>query len=576
MNERIFIEGVAKGFYKKTSSYSTGNFEIADIELESIDVWNSKTISDTILIEHEVGSYFKPTYFHDIRIFVSESDYLKLRTKDFIIRDLEIGEILNTKDGQLTAYTGKIIAQIDKPLPPPDVEVNRTRFSNQDTTKTSSSKRFADSRYSHLFSSSLGTVVDNVIPKSNSSKLKSETNIQPETSFFSGCLGILILVGLLIGVSAFYSFWYFGVFLSIYLIIVYLINQLGWKNTWLFKTFSVVRFDYHYLGIIVLLLALAYYCHNGYHEFLPYIFAIGGALILLSFLAPILRLLSFIFTIATVFSIVSFFVDYFKYESDDSKTDDDIEYVDEDDEDWFPKVDTLNTSDTSNQDYFSNVLTWKDYDKNAYTGTFKIRKDNFSAAKLHRENLEIQAKNSRNYWNQIYGQISKRNEKYIDEIVNEYAKIIKEKKLNKSDAAKMVVTSIQSIDYCLVHDYTHSEAEKMFGGFISEYHRTGKPCLSKIKFGVQSPSEFMSNLKGDCDTRSVMLHVVLTRLGFNTTVLASDRYSHAILGISGNYTGKNVKWNGIKYYVWETTAEGFQPGVLSSQVGNIDYWYVAL
>ena len=86
----------------------------------------------------------------------------------------------------------------------------------------------------------------------------------------------------------------------------------------------------------------------------------------------------------------------------------------------------------------------------------------------------------------------------------------------------------------------------------------------------------MGNFKGDCDTRSVMLYHVLTRLGYNVVVLASDQYGHAILGISGNYRGKYVNYNGLNYYVWETTYPGYEPGVLSDECGNMRYWYVAL
>jgi hypothetical protein len=148
--------------------------------------------------------------------------------------------------------------------------------------------------------------------------------------------------------------------------------------------------------------------------------------------------------------------------------------------------------------------------------------------------------------------------------------------MNKSDFADMVVSSIQSIPYYLVHDLSHREADRVYGGFISEYHQTGGPCLDKIKFGVQSPTEFMGNFKGDCDTRSVLLYHVLSKLGYNVVVLASDEYSHAIIGVSGNYRGDYLKYQGLKYYVWETTAKGFTPGSISDECSNMRYWYVAM
>lgn len=142
--------------------------------------------------------------------------------------------------------------------------------------------------------------------------------------------------------------------------------------------------------------------------------------------------------------------------------------------------------------------------------------------------------------------------------------------------ADMIVTSVQNIPYCLVHDLSHAGADRQYGGFITEYHRSGGPCLSEIKFGVQAPVEFMANLKGDCDTRSVFLYYILSKLGYSVVVLASEYYSHAILGVSGNYSGDCVKYNALNYYAWETTATRFTPGNLSPTVNNMRYWNVVL
>jgi hypothetical protein len=87
-------------------------------------------------------------------------------------------------------------------------------------------------------------------------------------------------------------------------------------------------------------------------------------------------------------------------------------------------------------------------------------------------------------------------------------------------------------------------------------------------------SAFIDPLKKD--TRSVMLYHVLNSLGYNTVIMTSEEYGHAIIGISGNYRGKNKYHDGLKYYVWETTYPGFEPGVLSDECGNMRYWNVVL
>ena len=140
----------------------------------------------------------------------------------------------------------------------------------------------------------------------------------------------------------------------------------------------------------------------------------------------------------------------------------------------------------------------------------------------------------------------------------------------------MVVTSIQNIPYTLVHEYSHDKADRLWGGYIEEYHESGKPCLGNTKFGLQSPVEFMANFLGDCDTRTLLCYVILKNFGFDVVILGSDEYGHSVLGISGNYRGSYVKQNGVRYYAWETTAVGYKPGVMSPDWKNMDFWSVDL
>ena len=150
------------------------------------------------------------------------------------------------------------------------------------------------------------------------------------------------------------------------------------------------------------------------------------------------------------------------------------------------------------------------------------------------------------------------------------------KNLSRPQFADMVVTSIQNIPYYMVHELTHDQADARFGETMRSYHRTGGPCLDQIKFGVQAPTEFMANFKGDCDTRIIFLYHILSNFGFPVVVLGSEAYAHAIIGISGNYRGDYITHQGLKYYVWETTSTGFTPGNISPTCGNMRYWDVLL
>ncbi|MFM7589494.1 MAG: hypothetical protein ACKO55_10315, partial [Bacteroidota bacterium] len=155
-------------------------------------------------------------------------------------------------------------------------------------------------------------------------------------------------------------------------------------------------------------------------------------------------------------------------------------------------------------------------------------------------------------------------------------KAIKEN-MNALQAAEMVTTMIQEIDYVLVHDETCKEMMDRGNTFVKEYHQKKLPCLPSIFAGVQAPYEFAHNQKGDCDTRTMLAHMILTRLGISSSIWLSESYGHSVLGVavplglrSSNY--KEIK--GIKHYAVELTAKNFQIGMLIPEQQNMKNWTV--
>jgi hypothetical protein len=142
----------------------------------------------------------------------------------------------------------------------------------------------------------------------------------------------------------------------------------------------------------------------------------------------------------------------------------------------------------------------------------------------------------------------------------------------------MVCTFIQEIPYFLVHQLDCKQIVKEAGsGFVVEYHMQNKPCLPEIPAGVQSPYEFMHNLKGDCDTRSLLAFTILKKMGIPASVWISEAYGHSVLGVglpiaSGFY--KEV--NGVKHYAVELTAKGFRLGMISPEQQIESNWDIAL
>ncbi len=57
--------------------------------------------------------------------------------------------------------------------------------------------------------------------------------------------------------------------------------------------------------------------------------------------------------------------------------------------------------------------------------------------------------------------------------------------------------------------------------------------------GVYAPVEFVSNLRADCDTRTVMIYTLLSRFNYDVAILNSEKYRHSVLGLN-NYINRNV------------------------------------
>ena len=65
---------------------------------------------------------------------------------------------------------------------------------------------------------------------------------------------------------------------------------------------------------------------------------------------------------------------------------------------------------------------------------------------------------------------------------------------------------------------------------------------------------------GDCEDTTILVAAILRGLGVETALIFTP--GHIALGVSGNFTGTSVTYNGTKYYYCETTGTGFTVGEL--------------
>ncbi len=557
--EILYIQGSAKGYFLKGKSITTGNLSISDIQFETIDVRDTFVIDEIDLNEHCVGLYYKSTRSKEIRVFISKTEFIQEKVSEFVIRDIIKGEKNSYNGTELQEFSGTILFILKKViLPTPAVVVD---------------KPLKPAGLSGFFNFNLFKTNNTLITPAISV-------LSPSRKFWQPIIG-----GLIIGLFSIYLLSQIHGLGILSLVIpaiffsIILSQALSDRFPWFQRNWSINNYLFNFIGYLFLIYVLDGLFKHGFTANTTYFLVLAIGLILFSRISKFIRLIGICLLLLSFYLLFNMI----NLDSHIKKTKDDTpEYVDQDDTDWeyTPEIDSstirTETDDTVAISFLKHQLNWNDNSNNFHSGIFKVRSDFYNISRLKRDKLEVNANDSRTYYAIIYRNLINQNNDYLTEIIKEYKKIGRTKNMNKSDFADMVVSSIQSIPYYLVHDLSHREADRVYGGFISEYHRTGGPCLDKIKFGVQSPTEFMGNFKGDCDTRSVLLYHVLSKLGFNVVVLASDEYSHAIIGVSGNYRGDYLKYQGLKYYVWETTAKGFTPGSISDECSNMRYWYIAM
>lgn len=223
----------------------------------------------------------------------------------------------------------------------------------------------------------------------------------------------------------------------------------------------------------------------------------------------------------------------------------------------------------------SHKRIWNDYENHLYKANLSVLESDYNLSKAHRNEMYYNIYNDFQ-WTLLYNSLVNNDKNKLENIYTAFDSIGKANQLNRKQFVEMVVSCIQDIPYALVlqqscHEDFYEE------GFIKEQlQRCPDCCLENTKYGVQAPVEFASNLKGDCDTRTIMLFTILSKFDYDVAVLGSLAYQHSILAINLPYSGIYKTINGKKYYVWETTATGFEPGILDPKLSNMNLWNVHL
>ncbi len=227
--------------------------------------------------------------------------------------------------------------------------------------------------------------------------------------------------------------------------------------------------------------------------------------------------------------------------------------------------------------YMKHYWNWHDYDGVGYHASVAIAKEGYKAAKKERINLYIGRSNDA--WEKLYGSMADADAPRLGQLYAMFDSIRVANTLDSIDFATMVVSFVQEIPYVLVHDYSCSTIDDLdTSRTLERYHADGSKCLPRVKYGIQSPVEFMYTQKGDCDSRTVFLYTVLRHYNYDVAILNSEVFMHSVLGIHLNVddTDAYLEHEGKRYYMWETTEPGYKPGELLPGFGYTEYWKVVL
>ncbi|MBQ4819730.1 hypothetical protein [Aquimarina sp. MMG016] len=219
--------------------------------------------------------------------------------------------------------------------------------------------------------------------------------------------------------------------------------------------------------------------------------------------------------------------------------------------------------------------SWKDNYGNPYKANFSVREEDYITSK--NEYINYTKRNRFQNWGRLYQYLSTTDATRLDLILDKLLEIKTSQQLNQFEFAEMVVTFIQDIPYALVFRAPCGSADKYEESSIREVlEECPSCCIGNIPYGIQNPVAFMGDLKGDCDTRTVIIYAILDYFGYDVAILNSEYYRHSILGLHIPAKGNYKIHRGKRYYIWETTNKYFTIGTLPKNFNNMNYWDIVL
>lgn len=223
----------------------------------------------------------------------------------------------------------------------------------------------------------------------------------------------------------------------------------------------------------------------------------------------------------------------------------------------------------------NHYLSWTDYDGVAHQGRMWVKQSWFNDAGQFKAGLSIQAVDPDSY-DQIVHSLKGNDIQHLQGMYALFDSIRTADHPSEQKFAEIIVSCVQTIPYALILPEACNPA-LYEDAFTRDYlNGPNALCQGEQRYGINSPVEFLATLKGDCDTRALLLYTLLSHYGYDVALLSSEYFSHSLIGINLPYDGVALDEGLSRYVLWETTAKNVRPGIVPEKVSDTNYWRISL
>ena len=246
-----------------------------------------------------------------------------------------------------------------------------------------------------------------------------------------------------------------------------------------------------------------------------------------------------------------------------------------------PIINDSGTKTNAPDRLITHFIRWKDYDDSSFAINLEVlESDVQQSARMH-EGMQIHFEQEQDI-NLVYQNLLQNDTAKLRRMYAAFDTLRTIRHLDETHFAQGIVTCIQSVQYYLVLEGACNAANYTDDAFITSYLAACRTecCVGHSRYGVRAPAEMLGDLKGDCDSRALILYAILQHYHYDIALLTSFAYKHALLAVHFKEEWKpggiNLNIHNQPYYLWETTSKGFRPGDIPSEISNTANWEISL